>query len=51
MISNAIFVARWWRYRTQHHQPVKYVQQQCLGYGQHQPLSLMAQDSTVRGDR
>jgi len=51
MISNAVFVARWWRYKTQHHQPVKYAQQQCLEYGQRQVLSLMAQDSTVREDR
>jgi len=51
MISNAVFVARWWRYRTQHHQPVEYVQQQCLEYGQRQVLSLMAQDSIVREDR
>ena len=50
MISNATFVAQWWKYKTQHQQDAPFVATQWLESGQHQPLSLMALASTVQED-
>jgi hypothetical protein len=50
MTSNARFVAQWWSYKTRHQSCALLVVPQCNGYGHHQPLSLMALDSTVQED-
>lgn len=47
MTSNAIFVAQWWRYKTQHLYPVPSVEVQWLEYGQIQPLNSTDLDSTA----
>jgi hypothetical protein len=43
MILNAKHVAVWWSYRTRHQSLALHAEKQWLEYGQHQPLSLMAQ--------
>jgi len=48
MISNVTFVAQWWKYKTRSRQSVLPVATQWYVSGQHQPLSLMAQDSIVQ---
>jgi hypothetical protein len=50
MISNATFVARWWKYKTQHQQDAQFVATQWLESGHPQPLSLTAQGSTAQED-
>ena len=50
MTLNAKHVAAWWSYRIRHQSHAPLVETQWLEYGQHQPLSLMEQDSIQQED-
>lgn len=50
MTSNAIFVAQWWRYKTQRQQDVQFVATQWLESGPVQPLNSTAMASTQQED-
>jgi len=50
MTSNATFVARWWRYKTQRQQDAQFVATQWLESGQVQPLSSTALASIQQED-